>query len=109
MYNIIKHVTPLFLITILCACTLGGANVNVLVEEYETDDECVYVERTSISGLSDKEFENKINTSLDEVVNSKIKSFLKNSQDAKQRRNGKAKLDISQEVKYDKNSVLSFV
>ena len=51
----------------------------------------------------------KINTSLDEVVNSKIKSFLKNSQDAKQRRNGKAKLDISQEVKYDKNSVLSVV
>ena len=83
--------------------------MNVLVEEYETDDECVYVERTSISGLSDKEFENKINTSLDEVVNSKIKSFLKNSQDAKQRRNGKAKLDISQEVKYDKNSVLSVV
>lgn len=109
MHNLVKLLTVTFFAIILSGCSFGGVDVDISVEEYETDNECVYIEKAVISGLSDKEFEQKVNSSSDETINNVLKSFLENSQNSKEMRIGKAKLDVKQKVIYNKNSVISVI
>lgn len=93
----------------LCACNFNKVDVKIEKTSYETQNEIVSVERPVIVGLKSTELEEKINTEYENELDEMLNDFLNNSQTDDEERVEKARLEICQEVKYNKNNFLSIV
>ncbi len=110
MYNIVKGIIlTVCVAVILSGCQISSMRVEKIINEYETDDESVYIETPIISGLSDKNFENDVNSQYQEIIESIHRDFLSDSQNSKNERDGKGKLELKHEVVYNKNNLISLL
>lgn len=81
----------------------------MIVNEYETDNEKVYIQVPKISGLENEEFMISLNEEYEELGKSIYEEFLINSQKSVNERDKKAELEIKQTVTYNKNDILTIL
>ena len=120
MYNTLKGVSSrkikagiiitslIMLMTVICGCSLNSVRVNIIKDEREGDNEIINVEIPQISGMSE-EFCDNLNNELKNYANDKIEAFIDEAQKTHQERDGKAKLDTEQKVKFNKKNFLSVI
>lgn len=118
MYNTLKNMfhvrvvrilfTTVFLTAIFCGCALNKIDVDIQTNDSENETEIIHSEIPVIKGMSD-EFCKQINAQLQEYTDSKINTFREEAANTAGEREGKAKLNITEEVKFNKKNLLSVV
>lgn|GEM_PF-342001 len=103
----ITALTILFM-TVMCSCAPNSVRVNIIKDEREGENEIICVEIPEISGMSE-EFTGSINDELKQYAADKIDAFTAEAEKTKDERDGKARLDTVQEVKFNKKNFLSVV
>ncbi|MDY3928668.1 MAG: DUF3298 domain-containing protein [Clostridia bacterium] len=110
MHNIIiKLISIVPVLIFMFGCASNRVNVKCEEKIYETENEIVSIEIPVISGLKNKEFEEEINCGYNDRINDILNSYLNDSEKTINERNGKSKLEIKQNVSYNKNGLLSIV
>lgn len=110
MHNFIKRILPIIMLSvILHGCSFGSVSVKKNITEYETDNEIVYVETPIVEGLSDKTFQEQLNTQYSGLITSMLDEYLEESKKTVGERDGKSNFEIKHEVMYNKDSLLSIV
>lgn len=118
MYNTLKNVfhkreVRVFLCGVLCAVILCGCTLNRIDVDFKTDSSenetvIIHTEIPVVKGMNE-EFCGQINTEYSEYTQSRINSFNENAVNTEGEREGKARLNITQEVKFNKKKLLSIV
>lgn len=96
----------------LSSCAVGGGTgTDIVTKEYETDYSSVKAELIELSGLEDKEFEDKFNEDVEESTDSELVAFdTAASEIADELKMGnKCVFQTSWDVKYNENDFLSLV
>ena len=96
----------------LSSCAVGGGTgTDIETKEYETDYSSVKAEIIELSGLEDKEFEDKFNEDVEESTDSELVAFdTAASEIADELKMGnKCVFQTSWDVKYNENDFLSLV
>lgn len=93
---------------VMCGCSANGVRVKLEKSETENESEQIITETPIVSGMS-KDFLNEINAQLAEVIAEKTESFDEAAKRTQNDRNGKASLEITAEVMYNKKRLLSLV
>lgn len=78
-------------------------------KDYETDNEIIYLEIPSFHGLGTKELNDEINDDYEEYSQELLNSFIDISNNSIENRAGKSKLEMKNEIKYNKNGLFSLV
>lgn len=78
-------------------------------KDYETDNEIIYLEIPSFRGLGSKELNDEINDDYEEYSQELLNSFIDISNNSIENRAGKSKLEMKNEIKYNKNGLFSLV
>lgn len=110
MYNIIKKVIVLTLLTILfCSCSSNKVSMKIIKNDYETDSEIVNLEVPGFEKLGTKEFCEEMNTNYEQFSADLLNSFITDSDNLSEKRTGKSKLEVKQETKYNNNGLYSLI
>ncbi len=83
--------------------------MELINKDYETENEIIYLEIPSFRGLGTKEFNDEINSDYDEFSQELLNSFIDSSNNSAENRKGKSKLEMKNEIKYNKNGLFSAV
>lgn len=95
----------------LSGCSVhGGYGVTITKEEQETDYSTVYAEVIAFNGFADKEYEDELNSELEENIYNAIGEFDQLAQDSAQSMppGVKSELHITQNVKRNSGGIISF-
>ena len=98
-------------LTCLCSCAAGKTRSEKSIKEYETDYSSVKSEIIQFTGLTDKEFQDALNTEIEQAVESETIAFDSDASDNADnvRMGNKCVLEITWDEKYNKNDFLSVV
>lgn len=94
---------------ILCSCSSNKVKMELTNKDYETDNEIIYLEIPSFHGLGTKELNDEINNDYEIYSHELLNSFIDTSNNSKENRAGKSKLEMKNEIKYNKNGLFSLV
>lgn len=110
MHNsIIKLVFISVLSIILCSCSSNKVKMELINKDYETENEIIYLEIPSFHGLGTKELNDEINSDYEKFSQELLNSFIDTSNNLTENRTGKSKLEMKNEIKYNKNGLFSVV
>jgi hypothetical protein len=96
----------------LCGCSVGGGvHTEKSVKEYETDFSYAHAEVIKISGLTDSDFQDSLNSELSQSVESDLVAFDSEASASEDnvRLGNKCILEITWDEKYNKNNFLSIM
>ncbi|MGM9935826.1 MAG: DUF3298 and DUF4163 domain-containing protein [Candidatus Ornithomonoglobus sp.] len=99
-------------ICLLCGCSVnGGYDVTITKEEQETDYSTVYAEVIAFGGLANKEYEDELNSELEDNIFDAIGEFDQLAQESAQSMppGVKSDLHITQNVKRNSGGIVSFI
>ena len=110
MHNLIrKIVLILVFVILLCSCSEDKVKVDYINKVYETESEIIHLEIPSFHGLGTKELSDEISYDYEGFSQELLNSFIEASNNSKDNRTGKSKLEMKNEVKYNKNGIFSLV
>ncbi|MCD8179984.1 MAG: DUF3298 and DUF4163 domain-containing protein [Firmicutes bacterium] len=95
----------------LCGCDMRGVRADIETKEYETDFSAVRAEVIRFSGMRNAEFEESINSSIEQAVESDLIAFDSLALDSGDnvRMGNKCVLEIDWDEKYNRNDFISVV
>ena len=105
----IKIILTVALAIVLCSCAPNKVKMELTSKDYETDNEIIYLEIPSFHGLGTKELNDEINDDYEEYSQELLNSFIDISNNSIENRAGKSKLEMKNEIKYNKNGLFSLV
>ena len=94
---------------LLCSCSKDKVKVDYINKDYETESEIIHLEIPNFHGLGTKELSDEISNDYEEFSQELLNSFIESSNNSKDSRTGKSKLEMKNEVKYNKNGIFSLV
>ncbi len=100
----------LLLMCCLCGCSADeAAKITITDKQYETDYSIVNAQLLQLGGLTDEEFQEKLNTQLAEKLDGAIAEFDSAAHSTEGDTSAKYTFDAVQNVKYNKNDFVSVV
>ena len=93
----------------LCSCSRDKVKVEFQNKYYETESEIVHLDIPGFRGLGTKELSDEITNDYEEFSQDLLNSFIDASNESVDSRTGKSKLEMKNEIKYNKNGLFSLV
>ena len=110
MHNPVKIISVFLLCVVcFCGCSSNKVKVKFINNDYETETQVVNMQIPEFVNVGTKEFCEELNNNYEEYSKDLLNSFIDDSESMKDNRTGKSKLDMKQEIKYNKKGLFSLV